>query len=83
MFVAIVEVITLGFPAEDAASDRLSSRATRPRKALDEIVGWESWRVSVATIDLSAAAGGVADDVRRACEDVGFLTVLGHGVERG
>jgi FMN reductase [NAD(P)H] len=41
--VAIVEVITLGFPAEDAASDRLSSRATRPRRALDEIVRWEGW----------------------------------------
>ena len=41
--VAIVEVITLGFPAEDAASDRLSSRGTRPRRALDEIVRWESW----------------------------------------
>jgi len=42
--VAIVEVITLGFPADDAASDRLSSRGTRPRRALDEIVRWESWR---------------------------------------
>jgi FMN reductase [NAD(P)H] len=42
--VAIVEVITLGYPAEDDASDRLSSRGTRPRKALDELVRWESWR---------------------------------------
>jgi nitroreductase len=41
--VAIVEVITLGFPAEDAASDRLSSRGTRPRRDLDELVRWESW----------------------------------------
>jgi nitroreductase len=41
--VAIVEVITLGFPAEDAASDRLSSRGTRPRRTLDELVHWERW----------------------------------------
>jgi isopenicillin N synthase-like dioxygenase len=37
--------------------------------------------VSVPTIDLSGGAAGVADDVRRACEDVGFLTVLGHGID--
>lgn len=41
--VAIVEVITLGFPADDPASDRLSSRGTRPRRALNDIVRWESW----------------------------------------
>ena len=41
--VAIVEVITLGFPAEDDASDRLSSRSTHPRRRLDEIVRWERW----------------------------------------
>jgi FMN reductase [NAD(P)H] len=42
--IAIVEVITLGYPAEDAASDRLSSRGTRPRKQLDELVRWETYR---------------------------------------
>jgi FMN reductase [NAD(P)H] len=41
--IAIVEVITLGYPAEDSASDRLSSRGTRPRKPIDELVRWESW----------------------------------------
>jgi FMN reductase [NAD(P)H] len=41
--VAIVEVITLGYPAQDSASDRLSSRGTRPRKPIDELVRWESW----------------------------------------
>jgi nitroreductase len=41
--VAIVEVITLGVPAEDPASDRLSSRGTRPRRPLDEQVRWESF----------------------------------------
>jgi nitroreductase len=41
--VAIVEVITLGYAADDTASDRLSSRGTRPRKALAELVHWESW----------------------------------------
>jgi nitroreductase len=39
--VAIVEVITLGYPAQDSASDRLSSRGTRPRKPIDELVRWE------------------------------------------
>lgn len=38
--VAIVEVITLGVPAEDKASDKLSSRGTRPRRSLDELVRW-------------------------------------------
>jgi FMN reductase [NAD(P)H] len=41
--VAIVEVITLGRPAEDTVSDRLSSRGTRPRKPLGELVRWERW----------------------------------------
>jgi len=41
--IAIVEVITLGYPAEDTASDRLSSRGTRPRRPLDELVRWERW----------------------------------------
>ena len=41
--VAIVEVLTLGVPAEDPASDRLSGRGTRPRRLLDEQVRWESF----------------------------------------
>jgi nitroreductase len=41
--VELVEVITLGYAGDDTASDRLSSRATRPRKAMDELVRWESW----------------------------------------
>jgi nitroreductase len=41
--VTLVEVITLGYPGEDTASDRLSSRGTRPRKPLDELVRWETW----------------------------------------
>jgi nitroreductase len=41
--VALVEVITLGYAGEDDASDRLSSRGTRPRKAMDELVRWGSW----------------------------------------
>ncbi len=41
--VAIVEVVTLGYAAVDEASDRLSSRGTRPRKPLDELVHWERW----------------------------------------
>ena len=41
--VRIVEVITLGYAGEDGASDRLSSRATRPRRPLDELVRWEGW----------------------------------------
>ena len=39
--VAIVEVITLGVGAEDTASDALSSRGTRPRRPLEELVRWE------------------------------------------
>jgi nitroreductase len=41
--VALVEVITLGYAAEDTASDRLSSRGTRPRRPLEESVRWEAW----------------------------------------
>jgi FMN reductase [NAD(P)H] len=41
--VAIVEVVTLGHAADDTASDRYSSRGTRPRKPLDELVHWEAW----------------------------------------
>jgi nitroreductase len=38
-----VEAITVGHPGNDNTSDRLSSRGTRPRKPLDELVRWESW----------------------------------------
>jgi nitroreductase len=41
--VAIVEVVALGHAARDEASDRLSSRGTRPRKPLAELVHWERW----------------------------------------
>jgi nitroreductase len=41
--VAVVEVITLGLAGDDTASDRASSRATRPRKPLEELVRWERW----------------------------------------
>jgi nitroreductase len=41
--VAVVEVITLGKAGEDTMSDRASSRATRPRRPLDELVRWERW----------------------------------------
>jgi nitroreductase len=41
--VALVEGITIGHAARDTASDRLSSRGTRPRKPLDELVRWERW----------------------------------------
>ncbi len=41
--VALVEVVTLGYPAEDSVSDRLSSRGTQPRKPMDELVRWERW----------------------------------------
>ena len=35
--------------------------------------------MTVAHVDLSAAS--VVDDVRRACEEIGFLVVTGHGVD--
>jgi nitroreductase len=41
--VAVVEVITLGRAGEDTLSDRQSSRGTRPRRPLDELVRWERW----------------------------------------
>jgi FMN reductase [NAD(P)H] len=41
--IALVEVITLGYAGEDTASDRLSSRGTRPRRPLDEVIRWERW----------------------------------------
>jgi len=41
--VAVVEVITLGLPGDDRTSDVRSSRATRARKPLDELVRWERW----------------------------------------
>jgi len=41
--VELVEVITLGYPGEDTASGRLSSRGTRPRRRLDELVRWDRW----------------------------------------
>ncbi len=41
--VALVEIITLGRPGSDDPSDRLSSRGTRPRRPLDELVRWERW----------------------------------------
>jgi FMN reductase [NAD(P)H] len=41
--VALVEIVTLGRPGGDDPSDRLSSRGTRPRKPLDELVRWERW----------------------------------------
>ena len=42
--IALVEGITIGHPAPDAVSDRASSRGTRPRKPLDELVRWERWQ---------------------------------------
>jgi isopenicillin N synthase-like dioxygenase len=36
--------------------------------------------MTVPTIDLSRGPAAVADDVGRACEEVGFLTVVAHGV---
>jgi FMN reductase [NAD(P)H] len=41
--VALVEVITLGYEAEDTASDRLSSRGTQRRRPLAEVVRWDRW----------------------------------------
>ena len=37
----------------------------------------------IPVIDLSLGPSGIADDVRRACEEVGFLTVAGHKVADG
>jgi nitroreductase len=41
--VAVVEVITLGYADVDTVSGRVSSRGTRDRKPLDELVRWERW----------------------------------------
>lgn len=41
--VAVVEVITLGRAGDDTQSDALSSRGTRPRRPLAELVRWERW----------------------------------------
>jgi len=41
--VALVEIVTVGRPRADDPSDRLSSRGTRPRKPLDELVQWQRW----------------------------------------
>jgi FMN reductase [NAD(P)H] len=41
--VALVEIITLGKPGADDPSDRLSSRGTRPRRPIDDLVHWEGW----------------------------------------
>ncbi len=41
--VAVVEVITVGHVGQDTISDQRSSRATRPRKPLTELVRWERW----------------------------------------
>jgi nitroreductase len=41
--VTMVEAITIGHPGDDTVSDRKSSRGTRPRKPLDELVHWERW----------------------------------------
>lgn len=38
-----VEGITIGHAGDDTASDLKSSRGTRPRKPLDELVHWEHW----------------------------------------
>jgi isopenicillin N synthase-like dioxygenase len=35
----------------------------------------------IPTIDLSLGPAGIAHDVRRACEEVGFLTIVGHGID--
>jgi isopenicillin N synthase-like dioxygenase len=38
-------------------------------------------RAALPTVDLAGGPRPVVDAVRRACEEVGFLTVLGHGVD--
>jgi FMN reductase [NAD(P)H] len=38
-----VEAITIGYAGDDTVSDRKSSRGTRSRKPLDELVHWQSW----------------------------------------
>jgi nitroreductase len=41
--VTLVEAITIGHDGNDDVSDRASSRGTRPRRPLDEVVRWEHW----------------------------------------
>jgi nitroreductase len=41
--VTTVEAITIGYAGDDTVSDRKSSRGTRPRKPLGELVHWEHW----------------------------------------
>jgi nitroreductase len=41
--VTLVEGITIGSAGNDDVSDRASSRGTRPRRPLDEVVRWEHW----------------------------------------
>jgi nitroreductase len=41
--VAFVCVVTIGRPAPDPRESRLTSRLTRRRLALDELVHWERW----------------------------------------
>ena len=41
--VTTVEAVTVGHAGDDAVSDRKSSRGTRPRKPLEELVHWERW----------------------------------------
>jgi nitroreductase len=38
-----VEAITIGYAGKDTVSDRKSSRGTRPRKPLGQLVHWERW----------------------------------------
>jgi len=38
--------------------------------------------MSIPTIDLRGGPAPVAGDVREACEDVGFFTIVGHGLDR-
>jgi nitroreductase len=38
-----VEAITIGHPGDDTVSDQHSSRGTRPRRALDDLIHWEQW----------------------------------------
>lgn len=37
--------------------------------------------MSIPTVDLARGAAAAADEVRHACEEVGFFTVVGHGLD--
>jgi isopenicillin N synthase-like dioxygenase len=37
--------------------------------------------MSIPTIDIANGPAAIAEEVRRACEDVGFMTVVGHGID--